>query len=188
MKKKVAGVFSGGIKEGIKKVLGAVAAKIIGGEIDKLGRPEQYGLHSLLTGNPTGEWHLTVGNPFNPVMMIGNLVLESSDISFEGPFTIDDVPSYVVVELTVKPGMPRDKYAIQSMFNQGKGRYYASDIDFKERSYYRNKALTGSGSGATKSATGTSNNIINRAKDAGDYVATKASSGIKYAKSAYKSV
>ena len=31
------------------------------------------GIHSILTGAPVGEWHLTVGNPLNPMMMIGPL-------------------------------------------------------------------------------------------------------------------
>lgn len=142
--------FSGGFMDGLKnigKTLGGNAlSSLVGGGLDKLGRPEMFGLHSLLTGQNTGEWHLTVGNPFNPTMMLGNLALEDSTISFEGPFTIDDVPSTIIIECKLKHAMPRDKYAIQKMFNYGGKRFYGSDVDFASKSYYRNRGAAG-GSG-----------------------------------------
>jgi hypothetical protein len=155
--------FAGGFMEGLQnlgKTLGGNSlSKLVGGGLDKLGRPEMFSLHSLLTAQNTGEWHLTVGNPFNPTMMIGNLVLEDSDISLEGPFTIDDVPSTIVLTCKLKHAMPRDKYAIQKMFNYGGSRYYGSDTDFAQKSYYRNR---GAGSGS-KNVTPiqTTNNTLN---------------------------
>lgn len=135
--------FAGGFLEGLQNLgqtLGGNSlSKLVGGGLDKLGRPEMFSLHSLLTAQTTGEWHLTVGNPFNPTMMIGNLALEDSDVKFEGPFTIDDVPSTIIVTCKLKHCMPRDKYAIQKMFNYGGSRFYGSDVDFKQKSYYRNR-------------------------------------------------
>lgn len=179
LKKKLSKTFEKGIVQGVKDILSAGLAKMIGGKLDDLGRPEKFGIYSLLSGTPTGEWHLTVGNPFNPAMMVGNLILDSSTMSFEGPFTADDVPSYVIVEVTMKPAMPRDKYAIQSMFNRGKGRYYGSDTDFQAKSYYRNRAGMASSTTPQKSE----NIINNSANTASKYGNATA----KYAKSAYSS-
>ncbi len=156
--------FSGGFMEGLtnlgKTLGGNSLSKLVGGGLDKLQRPEMFSLHSLLTAQNTGEWHLTIGNPFNPVMMIGNLALEDSDVSFEGPFTIDDVPSTIVVTCKLKHCMPRDKYGIQKMFNYGGSRFYGSDVDFANKSYYRNRSAT-SGSGNNVTPIQTFNNANN---------------------------
>jgi hypothetical protein len=162
--KKLEGAFEGGLLKGIKTIAGNVGSKMLGGSLDKLGRPEMFSLHSLLTANPTGEWHLTVGNPFNPAMMLGNLIMEDASWGMEGPFTADDVPSYVLLEIKLKHAMPRDKYGIQRMFNFGGSRFYGSNTDFDNKSYYRNKDMQGGGGKLTPPA-----------KIAGD--AAKASTG-----------
>ena len=137
--KKISEPFKGGIMKGIKTIAGNAASAMLGGGLDKLGRPEMFSLHSLLTANPTGEWHLTVGNPFNPTMMYGNLICKDASFSMEGPFTADDVPSYVNLEVKLQHAMPRDKYGIQRMFNFGGSRFYGSNTDFENKSYYRNR-------------------------------------------------
>ena len=71
--------------------------------------------------------------------------MEDATIGFEGPFTADDVPSYILVEVKLAHAMMRDKYGIQSMFNHGNGRFYGSNIDFSNKSYYRNRNGSGKG-------------------------------------------
>jgi len=109
---------------------------VIGGGLMKLFNGPQGGaiVNSLLTGDPTGQWHLTIGNPLNPIMMVGNLACTDSSFSFEGPFGYEDFPSKLKVEITLKPARMRDKGEIESMFNAGKGRMYlqpeyGGDID-----------------------------------------------------------
>jgi hypothetical protein len=138
--------------QGIKTIAGNIGANMLGGQLDKLQRPQMFGIHSLLTANPTGEWHVTVGNPFNPTMMIGNLIMENASWGMEGPFTIDDIPSYITLEIKLKHAMPRDKYSIQRMFNYGGTRFYGSNIDFENKSYYRNRSLHGNGGKLTPPA------------------------------------
>lgn len=79
---------------------------------------------ALLTGESTGEWHLTVGNPLRPIVMMGNLVLEDCTISFDESLGTDDFPVGITAEVKLKPARPRDGHDIQSMFNAGKGRMY----------------------------------------------------------------
>ena len=99
---------------------------IIGGGLMKLMNGPQGGtvINAFLTGDPTGQWHLTIGNPMNPMMVCGNLVLENSEVSFEGPLGYEGFPSKIKLVCTLKPGRPRDKGEIESMFNAGRGRMY----------------------------------------------------------------
>ena len=111
---------------------------IIGGGLMKLLNGPQGGtvINAFLTGDPTGQWHMTVGNPMNPMMVCGNLALQSSSVEFEGPLGYEGFPSKIKLTVELKPARPRDKGEIESMFNAGRGRMYlqpevegAVDID-----------------------------------------------------------
>lgn len=92
--------------------------------LDKIGRPGIPYMNSLLTGNPVGEWHVTLGNPLNPTMAIGNLILMNTSISFGDILGRDDFPEDITVECTLKHAMPRGRAEIEQMFNFGRGRMY----------------------------------------------------------------
>ena len=83
------------------------------------------GIHSLLTGTPVGEWHLTIGPPMNPMMMMGNMVCTGSKTEFSDELGPDDFPTEIKTTITLEHGMPRDKTGIESMFNKGRGRIYS---------------------------------------------------------------
>lgn len=93
------------------------------------------GLHSLLTGLPVGEWHLQVGSPFNPIMMIGNLICTGATIDFNDELGPDDFPTELKVTVTLEHGMPRDRDSIESMFNAGAGRIYALPKGYEDSMY-----------------------------------------------------
>ena len=99
---------------------------VIGGSLMKLMGSPQGGevIKAFLTGDPTGQWHLTVGNPMNPMLVCGNLCLEDAKFSFEGPLGYEGFPTKLKMTVTLKPGRPRDKSEIESMFNAGRGRMY----------------------------------------------------------------
>ena len=88
-------------------------------------RSQISGLHSLLTGKEVGEWHLTVGNPMNPIMMIGNLICTGVTLDFNDEMGPDDFPTEIKATITLEHGMPRDRTRIESMFNRGRGRIYS---------------------------------------------------------------
>jgi hypothetical protein len=83
---------------------------------------------SFLTGAPVGEWHLVVGNPCNPIAMIGNLICESVKIEFSERLGPDDFPSELKATYTLKHGRDRERGEIESMFNRGDGRLYQSSL------------------------------------------------------------
>lgn len=89
------------------------------------GKGFMQGIHSLLTGNPVGEWHLTVGNPMNPMMMIGNLICTGIKIEFGEELGPDDFPTELKATVSLEHGMARDRAGIESMFNKGRGRLYS---------------------------------------------------------------
>ena len=83
---------------------------------------------ALQTGAPTGEWHMVVGNPMNPIAMVGNLICEDVDIEFSEVLGPDDFPTEVIATFTLKHGRDRERGEIESMFNRGDGRLYQSTI------------------------------------------------------------
>lgn len=116
--------ISGG---GVGKALGSM----LSGEFLQMFNTPQGGqaAASLLTGDPTGQWHVTIGNPLNPIAVIGNLACTGTSINFEGGMGVQDFPEKMVVTVTLKPGRPRDKAEIESMFNSGRGRFYLQPDD-----------------------------------------------------------
>jgi hypothetical protein len=72
---------------------------------------------ALLTGMNVGEWHVIIGNPFNPIARIGNLICTNYKFNFPsdqlGP---DDFPTELEFTITLKPGRPRDRRGVTNMF------------------------------------------------------------------------
>jgi hypothetical protein len=93
---------------------------------------------AVLTGLPTGEWHLVVGNPCNPIAMIGNLICKQVDITFGETLGPDDFPTELTAKVTLKHARSRERGEIESMFNRGGGRLYQSVT-----SVYSNSQSTG---------------------------------------------
>ena len=88
--------------------------------------PYISGMRALLVGEPVGDWHLTIGNPLNPIAMIGNLICTGVEVEFneEAGLGPDDFPLEFTITVSLEHGMPRDRDAIESMFNRGSGRIY----------------------------------------------------------------
>tara|TARA_Y100000389_G_scaffold205124_1_gene263579 strand:+ start:5832 stop:7589 length:1758 start_codon:yes stop_codon:yes gene_type:complete len=108
--------------------MGDVAGDMLGGWLsENLNSPQGPQVAAaFLSGDPTGKWHVTVGNPLNPVVMIGNLVLDDTAFKLHGPLGRDDFPTELEVTMKFKHARPRDKQDIESMFTMGKGRLYSS--------------------------------------------------------------
>lgn len=89
-----------------------------------LGRPTMYAWNSLLTGDPVGLWHVMIGNPRNPILSIGNLILTNATVQHSGPLGIDDFPTELKVAITLKHARPRDITEIGRMYSNGIGAIY----------------------------------------------------------------
>lgn len=128
----VKNLFSGSAEEIIEKVATVVAGGLADHLSDIMDRYSPLGAaqitKALLRNTPTGNWHLVIGNPLDPIATIGNLCVDSTEVTWGPILQGDDFPSSINFEVSLKHGMPRDIGSIQTMFNAGKGRIYV-DID-----------------------------------------------------------
>jgi hypothetical protein len=118
-----------GITTAAKGLAGNLMSNIVGGAFDDSagggGGAGAQSINSLLTGEDTGEWHVMVGNPANPIMSIGNLICENSEYHLHGPLGNDDFPSKLTVTIKLKPARHRDRSDLMAMFHRG-GRTYTT--------------------------------------------------------------
>jgi len=117
-------VLATGTSHAIQKVIAAKALK--GTTV-----PYLKNQRALLTGEPIGDWHLTIGNPLNPIAMIGNLICKDVKFEFSDELGPDDFPIGFKAIITLDHGLGRDREAIESMFNRGYGRIYTLSKEFR---------------------------------------------------------
>jgi hypothetical protein len=158
------GLLEGNAIDGLKS-LAAGGAKL--GIAQQLAgkKVQMQGLPALLSGAPVGEWHLVVGNPFNPTLMIGNLICSNLDVEFGEELGPDDFPLEMKATIKLEHAMARDKASIESMFNRGKGKIYTLPDELQ-------KMFDTSGAGQ---AGGKTDNNSNARTSGGDKVSGKSS-------------
>ena len=136
-----------GLKNAAKNIGGNIANMLGGMALDQMGRPEILGFQALLSGEDTGEWHLTIGNPLYPIMVAGNLKLDNSTFELSGPIGVDGFPSKLKLTCTLTPAMPRDRSGIQAMFSFGNGNIKLPVLEPSSKTYPMNKSLSKSNGG-----------------------------------------
>lgn len=113
------------LKNAMGNILKNAMAVGIGKILDSVGRASIITSNSLLSGEPIGNWHLTVGNPDNPIMCIGNLMCTGIELKFPtDELSYGEFPTKVSFEVRLKPAMAKDRAGIETMFNMGRQRIY----------------------------------------------------------------
>ena len=114
--------------DGLLKVGKTLLGNMLGGFLsDNVGAVSgTQASKALISAEPTGDWHVTVGNPLNPIVTMGNMYCDNSTMTLGHGLGYDDFPMEVKFEIDLKHGKPRDKGDIENMFNAGRGRIYAS--------------------------------------------------------------
>lgn len=115
---------NGGFLETCKKVLNMIGGMLMGALINKLGRPAKYYAPSLLSEAPCGLWHITIGNPYRPIVSMGNMILLKTEIKHSGPLGLDDFPTNLTVTCDFDRGKPRDQYGVEAIYMNGNDRIY----------------------------------------------------------------
>ena len=82
----------------------------------------------MVSGYPTGDWHIVVGNPLNPIAMIGNLICKNVKITFDSELGPDDFPTGMTAIYTMGHARQRHRGELESMFNKGHGRLYLGEF------------------------------------------------------------
>ena len=124
-----AAVGEGGLKnlgKNLLKGLNSLGGMLLGGMLNKLGRPQKQMFNTLLSPAPIGFWHVTIGNPKHPIMSIGNMIITNVTIEHNGPLGIDDFPTGLKVTVDLDRGKPRDLRDIEKLYMQGNDRIYHS--------------------------------------------------------------
>jgi hypothetical protein len=83
-------------------------------------------MRALLDGRAVGEWHMMIGNPMEPIAVVGNLCLNSCTLVFGDELGEDGFPTSMKFTVVLEHGRPRAKQDIESMFNLGGGPLSAS--------------------------------------------------------------
>ena len=117
------GSFWSGLKNLAGGAVKGLFGNLLGGNVGVAGQAQAP--IALLNGKPTGYWHVTIGNPLDPIAMIGNLGVTSTTVQFSDALGYDDFPTEVKFTVKLQHFMPRDNAAIENMFNGAKGRIYA---------------------------------------------------------------
>ena len=119
--------FFKGLWNGIKNVgsgfLQGLVGNLLGGNIGIAG--EGIAVPALLSGKPSGFWHVTVGNPLDPIAMMGNMAVTRTTVQFGDALGYDDFPTEIKFTVELEHCMPRDNAGIENMFNGSKGRFYS---------------------------------------------------------------
>jgi hypothetical protein len=128
------GFDANSILDGVKNVGKTMLGNVLGGFLSSnVGAVSgTQATKAFISGEPTGNWHLTVGNPLNPIVMMGNMICDNATMTLGQGLGYDDFPMEVSFELDIKHGKPRDKGDIENMFNAGRGRIYASAKGIKD--------------------------------------------------------
>lgn len=127
----------------MKSIGGGFGNMLLGGLLNKLGRPHKMAFDSFLSPRPTGPWHLTIGNPKNPILSMGNMILKSAEIEHYGPLGLDDFPTGLKLTVSLEHGKPRDTIGIEQMYLAGNNRIYAPMGRDIERMYNESKTYKG---------------------------------------------
>lgn len=127
---KLLNIASNIVKGGATALLG----NIFGGKIGVAGSTQVP--RALLSGEPAGYWHVTVGNPLDPIAMMGNMAVTNTSVQFNDVLGYDDFPTEIKFTVDLEHCRPRDNAFIESMFNGGKGRFYSFTNGDLENAYH----------------------------------------------------
>jgi len=104
------------------------AAQVFAADTLKAALPDILVAKSTLSDRPVGEWHLVVGNPMNPIMVMGDLLCSKCVMTFDTEIGPEDFPTGVTFKVTLQQGKPRDKVSIERMFNLGESQLMSTKL------------------------------------------------------------
>jgi hypothetical protein len=83
-----------------------------------------FGIINALTGQASGTYHVTIGNPKRPLFCSGDMIVKEVKISFGETLAFNDLPSRITAEFTMTNTRPLGLQEIMARFAQGQGRSY----------------------------------------------------------------
>lgn len=108
----------------IQSQLTDVVKTVLAGSVYKYRWP-LIGSIGVMSGLATTPWHLTVGNPFSPILNMANIVVNNVDMKFSSEMGFNDMPKRVEATIDIKMARPIGSSEINRMFNNQYGRIYS---------------------------------------------------------------
>jgi hypothetical protein len=100
---------------GIQGLVGTLLKNILGKYKVRIA-----GVLQALTGNPSGPWHVTIGNPLRPVFSSGDMLIQDTvKLSFGSTLAFNDLPSTIKASFGLSPARPLGLQEIMARFNSG---------------------------------------------------------------------
>ena len=79
---------------------------------------------AMFTGDPSTPWHLTIGNPYAPLLSMNNIWVKSVGITEGKDMGFNDMPRIMEVKITMEAGRSLGKQEIYSLFGVRYKRQY----------------------------------------------------------------
>jgi len=84
------------------------------------------------SGAPSAPWHITIGNPKNPIFSSGDMVIQNAKVKMGNTLGFNDLPTKIEVSFEIESARNLGIQEIFSKFNTGGGRQYQkSNIRFQ---------------------------------------------------------
>lgn len=122
---KIVDFFSNGVD--IKKDVGKSVEQLADNATKQFISAYRESLKGALaadTGMPSGIWHITIGNPKNPIVSCGDLYVKSSKLELGKELGYNDFPNSFTVTYTLECARSRGRDELERIFNAGRGRIY----------------------------------------------------------------
>jgi hypothetical protein len=74
------------------------------------------GALNQLTGEAATPWHLTIGNPYAPLLSMNNIKVTSLDVTMGNELSYNDMSRYMTIKVNLEQGRNIGKQEIENMF------------------------------------------------------------------------
>ena len=117
---------------------------------------------SAVGNQPTGNWHITIGNPINPIMQMGDVVVTGATCTFNDELGPNDFPTEMKFVVSLKRTKPRDSADIRRAFDLGRTDYIDSRVGASQdqlNTYGVQSTNQGQAASGNQSGSGINSNI-----------------------------
>lgn len=109
---------------GVVDVLTGVLNSILASTVAKYRWPI-HGSIALMSGINSTPWHLTIGNPYSPILSMANIIIDTINVEGSGDLAYNDMPKRMKYNIKCHVGRGLGGQEIMQMFNNSYFRTYS---------------------------------------------------------------
>jgi hypothetical protein len=84
---------------------------------------------AMLTGEAVTPWHLTIGNPYSPILSMNNIYVKNIDVKMGSDLAFNDISKNIDITVSMEQGRNMGRNEIYKMFGVEYQRYYKQEQD-----------------------------------------------------------